>query len=238
MANNYSAESIAIAILVGVLPTILWLLFWLRKDRIKDKPRGLFMLCYILGGMIVLLVVPAQRIIYKLFGTSTEGIAMLAGVEELAKFLVINTIALKSQYASRPIDFPMFLICGALGFAAVENVFYILKPIASGNLLDGFLTGNFRFLGATLLHAMSSGLFGVALGLSFYRDWEFKPIYVLAGFALATLLHSAFNFFIISNNGGNMLEVLSFLWIVAILNILLFEKLKRMNNHTNLNTKY
>jgi protease PrsW len=234
----YSIESIAISISIGVLPTLLWLLFWLRKDRIKNKPKGLFILCYILGAAVVLLVIPAQRLIYNAFGTNTIGIGLLAAVEELAKFLVINTIALKSQYANRPVDFAMFLVCGALGFAALENVFYILEPVSRGNLLAGFLTGNVRFLGSTLLHAMASGLFGVALGLSFYRNWEFKPLYVIGGFTLATLLHSTFNFFIISNNGGNMLEVLSFLWIIAILNILLFEKLKRMNNQTNLNTQY
>lgn len=234
---GYDTKSFLIAVAIGVIPTILWLLFWLKGDRIKGKPKGLFILSYILGGMMVLLVVPFQKFVYKFTGTAPIGIVALAAIEEFAKYWVINTVALKSKFVDRPIDFPMFLICGALGFAALENVFFILQPISTGNLLNGFITGNIRFLGATLLHAMSSGLFGVALGLGFYNNWKFKEIYVLGGFALAVLLHSAFNFFIINNNGGNMLEPLSFLWVVAILNILLFEKLKRMNN-TNLKTQY
>lgn len=234
---GYDTKSLLIAFAIGVLPTILWLLFWLRGDRIQGKPKGLFILSYILGGMVVLLVVPAQKFIFKFTDTAPIGIILLASIEEYAKFAVINAVALKSKFANRPIDFPMFLICGALGFAALENVFFILQPIATGHILDGFITGNIRFLGATLLHAMSSGIFGVALGLGFYNDWKFKPLYVLSGFTLAVLLHSTFNFFIINNDRGNMLEPLAFLWVIAILNILLFEKLKRMNN-PNIKTNY
>lgn len=234
----YSIKSIAISFVFGVLPTLIWLLFWLRKDRIKDKPFGLFFLSYILGALVVFLVVPFQKIIYNFFGIGIVGITLFAGIEEIAKFWIINTVALKSNYASRPIDFPMFLICGALGFAALENIFYVLGSLSTGNVMDGFITGNIRFLGSTLLHAMSSSVFGILIGLSFHRNWEFKPLYTFAGFALATLLHSAFNFFIISNNGGKMLEVLSFLWIIAILNILLLEKLKRMTSNIKQKINY
>ncbi|MBP6912403.1 MAG: PrsW family intramembrane metalloprotease [Candidatus Pacebacteria bacterium] len=226
---HYSWQTIAIAAATGILPTILWLLFWLREDRIGNKPKGLFVLCYILGAMMVFLVVPLQRFAFGFVGAGLVGIIIFAAIEELAKYLIINTVALKSSFADRAIDFPMFLICGALGFAALENVFFIIGPISNGMLLDGFITGNIRFLGATLLHAMASGLFGVLIGLSFYRNWQYKPLYVFGGFTLAVLLHSTFNFFIINGNGKNTLQTLAFLWVVAILNILLFEKLKRMN---------
>lgn len=225
---HYNWQTIAIAAATGILPTILWLFFWLREDRIENKPKGLFVLCYILGALMVFLVVPLQKVAFKFVGTSIVGIIIFAAIEELFKYLIINTVAFKSSYITRPIDFPMFLICGALGFAALENVFFIIGPISNGLLLTGFITGNVRFLGSTLLHAMASGLFGVVIALSFHNNWQFKRIYILGGFALAVLLHSAFNFFIISGNGRNTLQTLAFLWVIAILNILLFEKLKRM----------
>ncbi|OGI72548.1 hypothetical protein A3J61_01090 [Candidatus Nomurabacteria bacterium RIFCSPHIGHO2_02_FULL_38_15] len=229
---DYSWQTIAIAGATGVLPTILWLVFWLRGARTAGKPKGLFILCYILGALMVFLVVPIQKFAFNFVGIGITGIIVFASIEELFKFLIINTVALKSNFATRAIDFPMFLISGALGFAALENVFFIIGPIADGLILTGFITGNIRFLGATLLHAMASGLFGVMLGLSFHRNWQFKPLYILAGFALAVLLHSTFNFFIISGDGRNTLQTLAFLWVVAILNILLFEKLKRMDKLT------
>lgn len=226
---DYSYQTIAIACATGILPTILWLVFWLRGDRTAGKPKGLFILCYILGALMVLLVVPLQKFAFKFVGIGLTGIIIFAAIEELFKYLIINVAAFKSSFATRAIDFPMFLISGALGFAALENVFFILEPISNGSITLGLMTGNIRFLGATLLHAMASGLFGVMIGLSFYRNWELKTLYTMFGFALAVLLHSAFNFFIISGNGRNTLQTLAFLWVIAILNILLFEKLKRMN---------
>lgn len=228
---SHSLNQLLIAGATGILPTVLWMVFWLRNGLTSDRPKGLYILSYILGAFMVFLVIPVQKFLFPFVGTSLLGIILFASIEEIAKFLIINTVALKSQFANRPIDFVMFLISGALGFAALENVFFILKPLSEGLLLNSFITGNIRFLGATLLHAMASGLFGVALGISFNYNWKLKPLFIIFGFALATLLHSVFNFFIISNNGTKTLETLAFLWVVAILNILLFEKLKRMNKN-------
>ena len=45
----------------------------------------------------------------------------------------------------------------------------------------------------------------------------------------AIALHTAFNFFIIDNNGNNFLSVFALLWVVTIINMLLIEKLRRMS---------
>jgi RsiW-degrading membrane proteinase PrsW (M82 family) len=93
----------------------------------------------------------------------------------------------------------------------------------------GLLTGQLRFLGSTLLHAVSSGIIGIALGLSFHMEWYRKKWYLLAGLILAIALHSAFNFFIMENSGSDFLKVFAFLWVVTIIIMLLFEKLRRMS---------
>ena len=91
------------------------------------------------------------------------------------------------------------------------------------------LTGNLRFLGSTLLHAVSSGVIGIALGLSFKLEGFTKKIYILIGIIFAIALHSAFNFFIMNNNGSDFLKVFAFLWVATIINLLLFEKLRRIS---------
>jgi RsiW-degrading membrane proteinase PrsW (M82 family) len=89
------------------------------------------------------------------------------------------------------------------------------------------LTGNLRFLGSTLLHAIASGIIGSALGLAFYLK-KLRIPYLLIGLISAICLHSVFNFFIMKGSGENFLRVFGFLWVIAIINILIFEKLKRM----------
>jgi len=77
-------------------------------------------------------------------------------------------ILAKTKYIHKPIDWPIFLITVALGFAAFENVLFLIKPLSLDQATVGLMTGQLRFLGSTLLHTVSSGMIGIALGLSFY----------------------------------------------------------------------
>jgi hypothetical protein len=58
----------------------------------------------------------------------------------------------------------------------------------------------------------------------FERKWH-----LFVGFLIAITLHSAFNFFIIRNDGNDFLKVFAFLWVVTIIVLLLFEKVRRMS---------
>jgi len=62
----------------------------------------------------------------------------------------------------------------------------------------------FRFLGATLLHALVSGTFGYFIAVSILNPR--KPLLpVLAGLGIATVLHGLFNVYIIKGQGGEQL---------------------------------
>ena len=63
----------------------------------------------------------------------------------------------------------LFLAFFALGFAALENALFIFNPFMRGEFTESILTGNFRFLGATLLHVLASGVVGATMALAFYR---------------------------------------------------------------------
>lgn len=216
------------AILGGILPTIVWLLFWLREDKKRPEPTGLIVLSFIAGGIAVVLVYPIEKMLQTIL---TDGgtilLAAWATTEEIAKFLAILFIALKSRFFDDPVDALVYMITAALGFAAVENTLFILTPLIDGNFALGYLTGNLRFLGSTLLHTAASALVGISLGLVFYRGKVIKTLAVFVGLALAIVLHTAFNFFIIENDGENMMKVFSSLWASMIVIIFFFEVLKK-----------
>ena len=132
-----------------------------------------------------------------------------------------------------PIDWPIFMITAALGFAAMENALFLLKPITLDQTTVGLLTGQMRFLGATLLHSVVSAVVGVGMGLSLHLAPWLKKTYFLIAMALAIGLHSAFNFFIIRNDGDDFLKVFGFLWVITIMVMLIFEKLRRMSGIIN-----
>lgn len=218
-----------LAFLGGIIPSLLWLWFWLNEDKKNPEPKGLLALVFIAGMIGVIVVLPIQKFIQTNISSSSGQIIGWASAEEIIKYLAVVMILYRTNQADEPIDWPIYLITAALGFAALENALFLIKPFSVGETIVGLLTGQLRFLGSTLLHAVSSSVIGITLGLSIYMNWRQKKWYLLGGLLLAISLHSAFNFFIMKNNGSDFLKVFAFLWVATIIVMLLFEKLRRMD---------
>jgi len=217
-----------LAIVSGAVPAVFWLWFWLKEeDEENREPMGLIIISFIIGGLMVFIAVLLEKYSLNFIKDNNLQIIVWATIEELLKLGGVAVIVFGNSNVDQPIDYPMYFIATALGFAALENVLYLLSPFNVSGTVVGMLTGNLRFLGSTLLHAISSAMIGSAMGLSFYsKHW--KKVYLFAGILCAITLHSVFNFFIMKGSGENFLSVFGFLWVVTIINILIFEKLKRM----------
>lgn len=220
---------LGLALLGGVIPALLWLWFWLREDKEKPEPKGLITIMFIVGMISVIVVLPIQKFVQNNVTSYEWQIISWASIEEIIKYWGVLILLYKTNHINEPIDWPIYLITAALGFAALENTMFLIKPLLLDQTTVGLLTGQLRFLGSTLLHAVSSGIIGISLGLSFFMGKFIKRIYLFAGLMLAITLHSAFNFFIMEDKGNNFLRVLGFLWVVTIIIMLLFEKLRRMS---------
>ncbi|MFA5095262.1 MAG: PrsW family glutamic-type intramembrane protease [Candidatus Paceibacterota bacterium] len=183
---------------------------------------------FFIGMVCVIIVIPLQKFIQNNVTSNVWQIIGWASIEELIKYLGVVILLYKTNRVDEPIDWPIFLITAALGFAALENTLYLTKSFSLDQATAGLLTGQLRYLGSTLLHAVSSGIIGISLGLSYYMGKYVKRMYLFMGIILAIALHSSFNFFIMENSGSNFLGVLGFLWVVTIIIMLLFEKLRRM----------
>ena len=229
MQTAITLKTVIIAILGGAFPAMLWLWFWLKQEDEEEKePLGLIVLSVIMGAVVVILAIGLEKFSATLITEHIPQVIAWASIEELLKFAAVAVVVFGSREINRPIDYPMYFIATALGFAALENVLFLLRPLTAESTVVGLLTGNLRFLGSTLLHAIASGMIGSAFGLAFYNSKFSKFIYVIIGIVFAISLHSVFNFFIMEGSGENFLQVFGFIWIVAIINILIFEKLKRM----------
>lgn len=216
-----------ISLLGGLIPAFLWLWFWLREDDEKPEPRGLLLLTFIIGMVSVFVVLPIENFFDGFIRDQKVLTIVWAGTEEIIKYIAVLFVALKSRFADEPVDFAIYLITGALGFAAMENALFLVDPVAVGDATVSLLTGNFRFLGAMLLHAVASGMIGIALGLAFYRNLIQRRIFLFIGLFGAISLHSIFNFLIIDSDKG-LFSVFSLLWGVTIIILLLFEQLRRV----------
>ncbi len=218
-----------LAFILGIIPSLLWLWFWLQEDKKNPEPKAVLSVVFLMGIVSVIFVIPIQKFIEAHVGTHELQLLLWATAEELVKYFAVVIVIYRTNLADEPIDWPIYMITAALGFAALENALFLVQPISVGETAVGLLTGQLRFLGSTLLHTVTSGLVGLALGASIHMHGFKRNFHLFEGLLLAITLHSIFNFFIMKNNGNDFLTVFSFLWVVTIIVLLLFEKIRRMN---------
>ena len=216
--------------LIGVVPTIFWVFFWLRENRFKPEPPKLIILTFLAGACAVFLILPFEYLLNAFSIKGTERIFLFAGVEEIIKFLVVFLVNFKSIYLDKPIDYAIYLITGALGFATVENVFFLLRPDIRNNISFVIETGFFRFLGASILHSVLAAILGIIIGFVFYKSTKTKILFGCIGMSIVIILHTLFNFFIIKYVEIDGLLTLGILWIITLFIIVMFERVRRINH--------
>ena len=233
---NFNANSFAFAVFLGLAPVVFWLGFWLREDSDHPEPKGVLFLTFLFGMTAVIVALPLEYgVLYigKKIGIDGTFYGMMAIVffwaliEEVLKYVAAKKAAMKKSSFDEPVDALIYLITAALGFAALENIFFLLKVINTDSMVSGFITGNLRFVGATLLHTATSAVIGSSIAFSFYPPRKRLPN-IIRSLGLATVLHFIFNYFIIKGSGIGFLKIFVPLWILIIIIIFTFEKVKKI----------
>ena len=194
-----------IFIILGFTPSIIWLLFYLRKDAHPESKRMVLkiflygMLSAVLAGLIEIELSTGlsffgknllQRFPFLFFLVSQ--FIIIALVEELSKLLIVKEKVVSNPEFDEPIDTMLYMIITALGFAALENILVLFSGKELILLQEAITITSFRFIGATLLHALSSGALGYFLALSFFEPKK-RIRLIFKGTIIAVLLHGLFN---------------------------------------------
>ncbi len=232
----------------GFIPGTLWLFFWLIEDRRHPEPKRLLALAFCVGVLAVPLALVAQRAFASYFIhplsltafintfpiTGALYLFVFAAIEELVKFIAAYAAVLWSTEVDEPIDYIIYLIAAALGFASYETALFIVSgitPLTEGAFTQGIIMSNMRAIGAMLLHVISSSVIGLTLAFAFYRSLKTRFWYGTCGFILATVLHGLFNLAIIRVSGGNALFAFVAVWITIIFLLGMFERAKKIHPH-------
>ena len=225
----------------GVLPSIIWLLFYLRKDAHPESNRMILKIFF--WGMLI--AVPAALLelgifqeINKLRGIGAPEFLIfilymfigIALIEEALKYLIVKAKVLKHSEFDEPLDIMLYMIIAALGFAALENILVLLPLGSPFRFWEASLLSSLRFVGATFLHALCSGLVGYFLALSFSEPKKRIKMTII-GLGIAVFLHGLYNFSIITIEGSEKF-VIPIIILVALACFVSygFQKLKKMKS--------
>lgn len=196
---------LALAFILGVLPSFVWLIYYLRND-LNPEPNSIILEVFILGMISGGAAIGFQYLL-TFAGTINESIKivvsafpliMIAGwawIEEYVKYLAAKIRILHDTEFDEPTDAMIYMIVAGLGFAAIENILFVVPKISDG-IDQAMLFLFLRFLTATLLHALASGIIGFFLALAIIY---YTRAYLFLGFVLGVTLHTYYNWLIMES---------------------------------------
>lgn len=224
---------VIIFVLLGFLPSFAWLFFFLKED-IHPEPKKMIAKVFIWGALITSVAILVQYLFRYLLGTIGIGqyqfvsFLLFGIIEEVLKFWAAYSVVKKSPFFDEPMDAMIYMITAALGFALVENV-VVVSGIKIASEAIGVLI--FRFVGATLLHALSSAIVGYYWALSIIKKKTNNVSSMLFwGLIVASVLHGIFNYLIMMFREA-MIYPIIFLIIIALFVFWDFEKIKSKENN-------
>jgi len=224
-------SSIATIIAGGFLPPLLWLFFLLKEDSRNPEPKRIIALAFFAGMICVPLAIPLEMYTSAHITGQFLHVVSWATIEEMLKYTAAALLILWRPAVDEPLDYVIYLITVALGFAALENVLFIFSPIVAGNIAGGMVTDGLRFMGANVLHVIASATIGFAFAFSYAKPPVLRMLYASVGVILAISLHTAFNLLIIDRGGLHTFEAFLFAWSGLIVILALFEVVKYRTYH-------
>jgi RsiW-degrading membrane proteinase PrsW (M82 family) len=219
---------VGVSVIFTVAFSILVALFWLKRFRKLDKyekePERLVYLVFFAGALAT---APSVILEFPLHLTANSKplplkdlsltFLWVAIVEEFFKYLAVRLTVYRSNEFNEVMDGMIYMISAALGFAATENVGYMIGL--------GFFVGALRAILSYLGHVSFSAILGYYLGKA---KIEGRKNWLWIGFIWAISLHWFYDtFFVVGtvrSSGGFIL--LGFLvWLFGlILTFILIKK--------------
>ena len=204
-------------LILAVLPPLLIAYYVYQKDKYDKEPKSLIIKSFLFGclGIIpaIFLELFTKGMFTNLFLYVFFGIAL---VEEVVKYFFLKKYLFNKPDFNEPMDGIVYAVMISLGFATVENIFYVFNH--PGQEIQ---VAVMRMFTAIPLHAVCGIILGYFVGLAKFSDNR-KPL-LYKGLFIATLVHGLYNYFIFLGEG--------FIFSIIALVVAVYYSKKAINLH-------
>lgn len=177
----------------AVVPTVILMWLFLTSDEFPE-PRSVLLVSFTLGGFLGPFILLGTYALEPLTGSIVFTSPVVAGIsraflgaaipEEILKFLVLWLYVIPHQEFDEPMDGVVYGVTVALGFATVENIFYVFG--------HGYGTALARGVTAVPCHATLGAIMGYYAGRGVFSKFHRFPFYVRS-LGLPILLHGLYD---------------------------------------------
>ncbi len=192
----------ALALAPGVVIILSIFLF----DKYEKETFQLIITAFVLGCISVIPAYYIERFAFfyfddfygDFFRAAIASFLIIAVTEEGSKFLFFRRFLYKNRKLNEPYDVILYAVIVSLGFATVENVFYVMEGGSRVALL--------RMFTAVPAHAAFAIIFGYFAGLAKFAHTKFQSTILLTiGLLMAILVHGTYDLLLFVGNS---------LWII------------------------
>ncbi len=169
------------------------------KDKYEKEPKRLMLYCFLLGGVLSIIITTILYMFFDFFVTLDDEFSVIqqfiraffvvALIEEFSKYIIVRYYAQPKNAFNERYDGIVYAVMVSMGFAAVENIFYVAEGGATTAILRAFT--------AVPAHATFGIIMGYFMGLAKFSKNRMKLN--LTGLFLAILFHGAYDFFLFIN---------------------------------------
>lgn len=201
-------------IIMALAPIFTVIAYIYFKDKYEKEPTKLLVISFFLGAIVSVIITTVFYIFFNSFLPLVDKLSVweqfkqaffvVGFSEELSKYLIVLLFAQRHKEFNEPFDGIVYAVMVSMGFAATENIMYVLEHGVSTALLRAFT--------AVPAHATFGILMGYFMGLA-----KFKPNKLflnLSGLLLAIVFHGAYDFFL-------FIDFVPGIWIGAFVSLVL-----------------
>ncbi|WP_044397349.1 PrsW family intramembrane metalloprotease [Lacinutrix sp. Hel_I_90] len=199
-------------IVFALAPIFIVIVYIYLKDKYEKEPMGLLLVSFLLGAIVSIIITTLLYSVFNVLAPLTNGLSVMQQFvqaffvvgfsEELSKYLIILLFAQRRVAFNEPFDGIVYAVMVSMGFAATENIFYVLESGPTTALLRAFT--------AVPAHATFGILMGYFMGKAKFSKNRIKLN--LAGLLLAILFHGTYDFFL-------FIDFIPGIWIGAFISL-------------------
>jgi RsiW-degrading membrane proteinase PrsW (M82 family) len=202
-----------VVLALGPALALLFLFRWFDKKR--PEPIGAVWKVVVLGVAACFPAYYAERwaqeeapAFVAARGHLLHAFGVAASTEEILKLGVVLLFVWRKDYFNEVMDGVLYLAAASMGFAGLENVFYVMSSNE-----DALVTGIVRALTAVPQHAIASGVMGYFVGRGKMAK-SGRGLWVLGGLAFGVGIHGMYDWCLMSGGTLGLTEPIPFLGLV------------------------
>lgn len=176
---------------------VIFILFWFyHKDKFQKEPLKMLFFAFFAGCLSILPAIILETLWAKwnldqkgIFALAIYSYIVIGFSEEISKFYFVRKIMSKS-YVDEPYDGILYSVTVSLGFAFVENIFYVFE--------HGTGVGILRAFTAVPAHSTFAAVMGYYMSKAKFEGNVFSNnMKAIFG---AVLLHGSYDYFLFIDN--------------------------------------